>query len=66
MTDITIPPETVKAVKELLYPFLHTESDGIAYDIARAACLALIQSWPNANWDEAHTIGIILPLTEKP
>jgi hypothetical protein len=65
MTDITIPPEALAAMRAKLPPFF-SES------MARAACLALLKAWPRsyslAENDSAvirDVAVIILPLPEK-
>ena len=61
MTNITIPPEALEAMRAKLPPFF---SEGMA----RAACLAMIRAWPGASGElsDKGNPYIILPLpTEK-
>ena len=72
MTDITIPPEALEdSAKKIAYELGYTwGAKGVDLDAfreaARAACLAMLKAWPGANWDEAHRIGIVLPLPKEP
>jgi hypothetical protein len=56
MTDITIPPEALAAMRAKLPPFF-SES------MARAACLAMLKAWPgaihNGHW-------LLFPHTKLP
>ena len=66
---ITIPPAALRKIKEELYPHLATESDDLAFEIARAAALALLENWPgmeeHVNWPYGKLTHIILPLTTE-
>ena len=67
MTDITIPPEALAAMRAKLPPFFSENT-------ARAACLAMLKAWPGVEYDLGALVTdayrdpgkIILPLpTEK-
>lgn len=69
MTDITIPPEAIEAAAIEMAPApwsMYTEDAKEHFrSKARAACLAMLRSWPGM-WTIA-SVGngsIILPLTE--
>jgi hypothetical protein len=67
MTDITIPPEALRAMMAKLPPFF-SES------MARAACLAMLNAWPGMEYDPGALVTdayrdpgkIILPLPQEP
>jgi hypothetical protein len=63
MTDITIPPEALRAARAASMNAL-----GDGEDAVKAACLAMLRSWPGMEYmmgDEAFPFHhIILPLTE--
>lgn len=69
MSDITIPPVALEAVNRVLDRYLgggYTQSD--VDTVARAACLAMLKSWPGAWLEEEGDEGewgMYLPLTEN-
>lgn len=64
MTDITIPPEALRAARAAS---MNARGDG--EDPIEAACLAMLRAWPGSDHLVAGEIHdkpvIILPLTEK-
>ena len=60
--DIVIPPEALLAARQA---FVNAGTSDDDRDPFAEACLAMLRAWPGANWDEAHTIGIILPLPQE-
>jgi hypothetical protein len=81
--DITIPPEALEAAAEELFHIQYGEYHGSWADApewlkvtvrgeARAACLAMLRSWPGTVTNEPNDglmllrPGIFLPLTQEP
>ena len=67
MTDITIPPEALRAARAAS---MNARGDG--EDPVRAACLAMLKAWPgsyslteNDSAEIRDVAAIILPLTES-
>lgn len=69
MTDITIPPEALEAVAKIIKDSFFT-NDSDAENVARAACLAMLNAWPGMdtgpNIYGRQDAIIHLPLTENP
>ena len=69
MTKITIPPAALeagaRAVADVEYPRLAPRKEH--YEMARAAFLAMVESWPKwLDMDADPGAALILPLMEKP
>jgi hypothetical protein len=74
MTDITIPPEAIEAAAKAMQraePWSSFWSHGDAQKLARAACLAMLRSWPGMHRGHQCTgcggdPQVILPLIQEP
>jgi hypothetical protein len=64
MTDTTIPPEALEALRESLWWANLSEAD------ARAACLAMLTAWPGVDhqppqYGDSGPPVLILPLPQE-
>ena len=74
MTDITIPPEALEAAATALHDTAGTADwDSMWDEMARAACIAMLQSWPgmklNPSWElrtHKRSVEMILPVSDPP
>jgi hypothetical protein len=77
MNDITIPPEALEAAAEKIshhrfnrqWNLLTFAEKDMCLALARAACLAAINTWPgmlidHRDWPECNLM--VLPLTKEP
>jgi hypothetical protein len=70
MTDITIPPEALKAAQRAFNEAWINEEDTMRRSM-RAACLAMLKAWPKMHIGAPWVIGvpnspsIILPLPKE-
>jgi hypothetical protein len=69
--NITIPPEALEALFQLLYPYMDTGgSESMAREVCNDACLAMLKNWPGADANffvlKTGEDAILLPLPKDP
>ena len=74
MTDITIPPEALEAAAKIIRDSFYNitlrsiiTNDSNAENVARAACLALLNAWPGMEIEMVFVEEeyLILPLPKE-